>query len=321
MSKMIASALFGFFLATFSAASAAPLKIAIANYGPHPSLQETIAGIKAGLTQAAYKEGTDVVYEISDVNFDNNLIPQMLIKLAADNPAVMITLSTPVSQAAKRHIKNTPLVFSDVTDPVAAGLIKDKLHGDPSMTGASEQQDLSSLLTFVKKILPHAKRIGLLYASGEDNDHALVKMMEQAAKVHDMTLVALPIDSAKDIPLRTRQFKDKVDFIYVGTSGPIQPSLPAVVSVADELKIPVFNADATAVTANQVLGSFAVSYRQVGMNTAKIVSQILKGEKPVDIAPIYPCLLDHHAIISHKKAAQLGIVLPTTLHDIEVVKG
>lgn len=305
---------------TATSAIAAPIDIAIANYGPHPTLQETIEGFKQGMTQAGYKEGEEVKYDISDVNFDPTLIPQMLTKLTAGNPAVLVALTTPVAQAAKHSITQIPIVFSAITDPVQAGLLTDKQHGAINLSGASDQQNLDAFLAFAKRILPQATRVGLLYASGEDNDHALVNMMQAAAKAHNMTVVAFPIDSPRDIPIRTRQFKDKVDFIYVGTSGPIQPSLPAIVSVANELKIPVFNVDASAVEANQVLGSFAVSYHQVGMNTANIVVQVLKGKQLKDIPPLYPSLADHHAYVSQKNAEQLGIKLPTDLTGITVIQ-
>lgn len=303
-----------------STASTTPAKIAIANYGPHPSLQEVIQGIHDGLTEAGYKEGVDVSYDVSDVNFDPTLIPQMLTKLAADNPAVLVAIATPVAQAAKYQLKNTPLIFSAVTDPVQANLLKNKNQAENNISGASDQQNLDAFLSFAKKILPQAKTVGLLYASGEDNDRALLNMIEEATKKQGMSVMALPIDNPRDIPLRARQFKNKVDLIYVGASGPIQPSLPAIVAVADELKIPVFNVDPSAVQANQVLGSFAVSYHQVGVNTAKIIVRVLKGEKLVTISPIYPSLSDHRGFISQKKADQLGITLPADLKDVSVVR-
>lgn len=315
--KFITTTLLTFFL---SSALATPTKIAIANYGPHVTLQDLIQGLKDGLQQAGYREGVDVAYDISDVNFDPTLIPQMLAKLQAEKPAVMVVLTTPVAQAAKHNIKNIPLIFGAITDPVQAGLLKDKQQGGDNISGASDQQDLNAFLIFAKKILPQAKTVGLLYASGEDNDKALLGMMQAATKAHGMNVMALPIDNSRDIPLRTQQFKGKVDLIYVGTSGPIQPSLPAIVSVANALKIPVFNADATAVKANQVLGSFAVSYYQVGMNTAKIVVQALRSKPLAEVAPIYPGLADHQAYVSEKKAEQLGITLPKDLAGVTVVK-
>lgn len=315
--------LLSFFYLNAFAQNAEPqkiIKIAIANYGSHPTLNETIAGLKEGLASAGYKEGINISYEISDVSFQPTLIRQMLTKLNANHPKVMVVLTTPVAQAAKHMLKHTPLVFSDITDPVAADLIKDKFHGEENISGATDQQDLNAFILFAKKILPNAKTIGMLYASGEDNDHALVKMMQEKAKAHDMALVSIPIDNPQDIPQRARLFKHKVDLIYVGASGPIQPSLPAIVAVANTLKIPVFNVDASAVKDNQVLGSFGVSYRKVGMNTAKIVAEVLHGKKLENIPPIYPKLADHEAFISQKKADELNIKLPDNLKNVTVIQ-
>jgi putative ABC transport system substrate-binding protein len=295
-------------------------KIAIANYGPHPSLTETIRGFKDGMTQAGYKEGVNVLYDVSDVSFQPTLIRQMLTKLSAGKPEVMVVMTTPVAQAAKQMFPNTPLVFSAITDPVAAHLVKDKEGGARNMSGATDQQDLDGFIGFAQRILPNAKRIGVLYSTAEDNDFALVQMLEKKTKENGMTLVAVPIDNPQDIPQRARLFKNKIDLIYVGASGPIQPSLPAIVSVANALNIPVFNVDAAAVKSNEVLGSFSVAYQKVGKNTADIVIDVLKGKKLENIPPIYPALKDHEGVISQKKADQLKITLPQDLSGITVVK-
>ena len=83
--------------------------IAIANYGPHSSLQETIDGLKAKLTQLGYIENKTIRYEITDVNFETSLIIQMLTKLKSSKPRIMVAISTPVAQAAKNTIKDIPL--------------------------------------------------------------------------------------------------------------------------------------------------------------------------------------------------------------------
>ncbi len=295
-------------------------RVAIANYGPHASLEETIRGLKEGLDQLGFKENETVHYEISHVNFDTSLVGQMIARLKADRPSVFVALSTPVAQRAKAEIKDIPVVFSAVTDPVAAGLIDSDLKSSGNITGASERQDLGAFLDFVKKILPHAQQIGMLFSTAEANDRALVKMMEAAASHHTMQVLAVPVDEARDIPVRMQKFRKSVDFIYVGTSGPIQPSLPVIVREADSMKIPVFNADADQVKNNQALGAFAVSYYQVGVNTAKIVAKILSGTPIEQIAPIFPTLEDHKGIISKKKAEQLGIHLTSQFDQITIVE-
>jgi putative ABC transport system substrate-binding protein len=231
-----------------------------------------------------------------------------------------VVLATPVAQAAKNTVRDTPIVFMDITDPVEAGLLDHYDQAKGNITGVSDRQDLNAFLGFAKKILPHAKRIGLLYATGEANDQALVKMMGAAAKQNGMELVLTPIDQARDVPLRMQSFKGKVDFIYVGVSGPIQPSLPAIAAEADRMGIPIFNADKDAVYQHQVLASYGVSYPQIGVNAAHMVDKILKGAKPADIAPMYATAQQHEGYISQRKADKMGITIPSNITQLTIVE-
>ena len=281
--------------------------VAIANYGPHSSLQASIVGIKEELTRQGFIDHKNIDYQIADVSFDSSLIPQMIAKFKNQKPQVIIVVTTPVAEFAKGSIRNIPLVYDAVTDPVGSQLIKEENKSDGNMTGSSDRQDLTLLLQFVKKLLPHAKIIGLLYSTAESNDAALVKMMQKAADQYSMQLVAIGVDQARDVPSRMQIFKDKVDFIYVGTSGPIQPTLPVIAAEADKMSIPVFNADEQAVKDGMVLASYGVDYRQVGVNAARLVADILHKIPVEKIAPVYPGSIDHHGFINKKKAKELGL--------------
>ncbi len=294
--------------------------VAIANWGPHNSLEESIQGLKAELTRQGFIEGEKIHYEIADVGFDPSLIGQMITKLKSSNPKVMVVLGTPVAQSAKNLVKDIPLVFGDITDPVEAGLVKKANKAAGNMSGASDKQDLNILLDFAKKLIPHAHTVGVLYSTAEANDAALVKMLEAAAEKAQMQVIAVPVDQARDVPMRMQAFKDKVDFIYVGVSGPIQPTLPAIVAAADKMKIPVFNADSEAVQKHQVLASFGVDYRRVGRNMGRIVGYLLNRGHISDVGPMYPTASEHHGFISKKKAESLDIPLPASLDNVTIVE-
>ncbi len=284
--------------------------IAIANYGPHSSLDSTIEGIKNRMNDEGYIEGKNISYEIADVGFQPSLIPQMVMSLAQKKPKVMVVLTTPVAQYAKAKVNDIPLVYSAITDPVEAALLDNPNKADPKITGCSDMQDISSMLKFSKSLLPEARRVGLLYSPSESNDVALVKMMEKEMVENGLTLVAIPVEQSRDVPMRMQEFKGKVDFIYVGVSGPIQPSLPAIAAEADKINIPVINAEERAVRDGLVLASFGVNYLAVGNNTGKIITRILKKEKISDISPVYLNASEHKAVVSFKRAKKLNLVLP-----------
>lgn len=281
--------------------------IAIANYGPHASLFETIEGFKNRLKELGFQEGSHITFAYADAQFDPTLVIPMLSGLKAKHPVLCLAITTPVAQSAKTLFKDQNLVFSAITDPVSAGLLTEINTSEPFITGASEKQNIDALLDFMKALLPHTKRIGLLYATGEANDLALLQEMENKTKVHDLELIAQPIDHPRDVALRVQAFKNKIDVLYVGTSGPIQPSLPAIIAESNKLDIPIINADQDAVKRGQVLASFGVSYAHIGANAAELAAQILKGEKPSNLKPIHPQIEDHRGLINRKLADKRGI--------------
>lgn len=301
---------FGFI--KFNKASPLPL-VAIASYGPHSSLEACTKGIKEELKKQGFIENQNVRYEMAHVGFDSSLIPQMITQLKNKHPKAMVVMTTPIAQFAKGSVKNIPLVYSVITDPIEAGL--------SPMIGSSDKQDMNLLLGFAKQLIPQAKKVGLLYATAEANDRALVNMMKQAALKAGLELVAVPVDSAREVPLRMEYFNQaehKVDFIYVGTSGPIQPTLPVIASKAKKMGIPVFNVDSEAVKSGLVLASFGVNYEQVGANTAKLVAQLLKGVDQKQLQSSDPTKEDHQGYINKTQAEVLGITLPQGGDYVEI---
>lgn len=291
--------------------------VAIANYGPHASLNASIAGFKEQLKAEGFIENQSIHYEIADVGFDPALIPAMLSSLKSKNPELMMVMTTPVAQAAKGKIHDIPLVYNVITDPVEARLIKEKYTPDANMTGSSDRQDLQVFLQFVKLILPSAKKVGLLYATSESNDIALVNMMRNAASELNMEVVTIPIEQARDVPIRVQEFKGKVDFIYVGTSGPIQPTLPAIAAAARKMHIPVFNVEMQGVKEGLALASFGVDYAAVGRNAGKLAAAVLKGKKVEELKPIYPTGNDNHGVMNKKLAVEFGINIPSNVEIVE----
>lgn len=291
--------------------------VAIANYGPHASLESIIHGLKEGMVDEGFVEGKTVHYEEMDISFQPSLIAQMLSKLMQYKPAVMVTMTTPVAQLAKTSIKDTPLIYAAVTDPIEAGLIKDRLHADGLMTGVSDQQNLEAVLAFAQKLMPEAKRVGLLYATSEVNDKALLNGLQAAAEKWNMEVVAIGVDQVRDVALRMPLFRDRVDFIYVGTSGPIQPSLPTIAAEADKMHIPIINANDQAVKDGWVLASFGVDYEAIGKKVGHLVAAIIRGASVSTLTPIYPFLEEHRATLNQKRLLELGFKAPEGSHIVD----
>ncbi len=285
----------GLFGLRYQKHSTLPL-VAIANFGPAPSLNASIDGIKAALKQRGFRENETVRYEIQDVSFDTAQIPQMIAHLYDEQPKVMIVMTTPVAQYAKGAIQDIPLIYDVITDPISAGIIKKENQADHNMTGSSDRQDLNLMLQYIQSIMPNAKRVGLLYSTAEANDQALVKMMQNAVNKAHMQLVALPVSSSQDVALQMQHFKNKIDFLYVGSSGVVEPSLPTISAIAKTQCLPVIHFDNATVKNGLAYASYGVDYQRVGFAAGQMAADVLQGTSITKIKPHYPTASDHQAV-------------------------
>ena len=196
------------------------------------------------------------------------------------------------------------------------------ISNDPNsnITGASDKQDLLLMLKFAKQLLPMAKTVGVLYSTGEANDISMVNMLNKAAALTGIKVMAVPMEHTRDIVVRMKLFKDRVDFIYTGSSGAIQASLPAIVSIAESMNLPLFNFNSEEVIMHNALASYGVSHKQVGANAAKIIHRVLHGEKPGTIPVIYPERADHAGFISKKRASRIGLDIPKGIAGVTIVE-
>lgn len=316
-SKIIISAFFAISISAIALYKSVQPKlpiIAIANYGPHASLEATIKGIKQGLANNGFIGGKNIKYEIMDVNFDQSMISQMIATLMGKKPKVIVTLSTPISQFAKKSIKDTPVVFACAEDPVISGIAGENI------TGSSDRYDMVTVFKFIKRLLPATKSIGIFYSTSESNNDVFFKDSKKAAKELGINLVAIAIDQARDIPMRISAFKNKVDAIFVQASGTVQPAFPVIYKEAKKMCIPTINFDDGFIREGVGVASFGINYIKVGDAAGAMVARILKGEETRNIKVAYPQSNEYSCVISAKNATDANVSIPSDMTNIEVVK-
>ena len=296
-------------------------KVAIANFGPHGTLTQVIEGFKAAMAEKGYVDGKNVSYEYSDCNFDPSLMPQVLAKLEATKPDLLVTVTTPMTQAAVRLIQNKalPIVFAPVTDPVAAGLVPDWNRGSARFVGASNMQSTETVIEFAAKLLgKDIKSFGMLYNPGDANDVTGKNLAEAAAKAKGMAFKAVSVGSVNDIAQNAAALQG-VDFIYAIPSSMLMPALPAIASTADRMGIPLISSSPQGVQEGVALASMSVSWTKVGYSAGLIGAQIAGGAKPSDLPNYRPTPADHSALISGKRLKAMGRTLPAALADCKCV--
>jgi putative ABC transport system substrate-binding protein len=298
-------------------AFAEPKAVAITSFGEHPALQEVVDGLKASMTQRGFKDGTDVSYTFTHVNWERNVIPQMLTKVAASKPAVIVTITTPVAQTAVRAItdQSIPIVFAAIQDPVVAGLIPAWGKSTDRVTGASNLADMDGTLKFIRRLLPNVKRLGVPYNPGDDADNALRERLVAAAPKNGIELVLVGVDNINDLPQRIQSFEGRADAIFVIPSNLFQPATSQIAAIAHRIGIPAFNGLSAPVLKHEMLGTYSVDFYRIGIAAAAIVEKVLNGTKVADIPPTVPGPEDHKIVISAKELERFHITLPADLKD------
>lgn len=311
MKRVILAATMALIAATVSA-NAQTKRIAIASFGEHPALQGVVDGFKAKMKDLGYAEGKDTNITFTHVNWERNLIPQMLTKISADKPDVVVTITTPVTQSAVRVFTDpaTPVVFAAIQDPVVAGVIPAWDKTGPNMTGAANLVDMDGTLKFIKEMLPNAKRIGVPFNPGDDADNALREKLVAAAPKYGMELVLTSVDNTNDIPQRIQTFAGKVDAIYVFPSNLFQPATAQIGAIAGRLGIPAFNGLPAPVLKHEMLASYSVDFPAIGATAATMVDRLFKGEKVTAIKPTLPTPEEHSVVISQQQLDKLKVKLP-----------
>lgn len=290
--------------------------VGIANIGPHPALQQGIDGFKKALAKEGYVEGKNTKFVYGDASFTPSMIPQMLSQIESAKPALILTLTTPVSQAALTSVKNKslPMVFLYASQPVAAGLVPNWQHGSDRFTGVTGANDSEMTLAFAKKMFPNAKKFGVLYAPGESNDIVAIKDLEAAAKKLGLEMQKVGLDSPSEVPQRV-QMLSGVDFFYALASNNIQSAMPAIASVTDRYNIPILSEETELIKKGMVAVSYAASYGSQGERAGTVAAQILKGKKTSEFAPQPPAPNDYKPLISRKRFTQLGKTVPDSFKD------
>lgn len=275
---------FAFVLAgAFMHASALAQSVAVTSIVEHPALDSIKDGVLESLTEAGYTEDGGLKWQFQTAQGNTAIAAQIARKFVGDQPDVIVAIATPSAQAVVAATKSLPVVYSAVTDPVAAQLVPSMEASGTNVTGVSDTLALEKQVELIKKVVPDAKRVGMVYNPGEANSVVVVERLRELLPEFDMTLVEATAARTVDVGAAARSLVGKVDVIYTNTDNNVVSAYEALVKVGNDAKVPLIASDTDSV-ARGAIAALGVNYHDLGLQTGKIVIRILEGEKPGDIA-------------------------------------
>lgn len=287
--------------------AAEPVTVAVTAIVEHPALDAARDGIKAALLAGGYEEGKDLTFTYQSAQGNPATAAQIARKLVGEAPAVIVPISTPSAQAVVGATKTIPVVFTAVTDPVAAKLVADLAHPGGNVTGMSDLSPIGKHLDLIKEITPKVKTLGVIYNPGEANSLALLELLRREAPARGITIEDAPAPKSADVLPAAQSLVGNVEAIYVPTDNTVVTALEAVVRIGEQNKLPVYAGDTDSVPRGAI-AAIGFNYFDVGRQTGDIVLRVLKGEKPGDI-PVEGVRITE-LYVNPGAAQKMGVTIP-----------
>ncbi|AQZ99192.1 ABC transporter substrate-binding protein [Comamonas kerstersii] len=293
--------------------------VAVTAIVEHPALDAVRDGVQAALKEAGYESGKNLKWQYQSAQGNTGTAAQIARKFVGDKPDAIVAIATPSAQAVVAATKTVPVVFSAVTDPVAAKLVPSWEASGTNVTGVSDLLALDKQMDLVKQVVPDAKRVGMVYNPGEANSVVVVKELQKLLPTMGMTLVEAAAPRSVDVSSAARSLVGKVDVIYTSTDNNVVSAYEALVKVGQDAKIPLVASDTDSVKRGAV-AAYGINYRDLGEQTGRVVARILKGEAPGSIKPEVSTKLE--LFVNPAAAQKQGIELSEALikSAAEVVK-
>lgn len=280
-------------------------RIGISQFITHQSLDSTREGFVDELAKQGYVEGKNIEIDLQNAQGEQRNLKTISQQLA-ESSDVVLAIATPSAQSLANTTQTTPVIFSAVTDPVSAKLVESREHPGGNVTGTSDQSSdaISTQINLIKKVLPKAKTIGILYTQSEPNSVVQKDEAKRLLEEKGFTVVEKTILDSNNVKAAAESLMAEVDMVFVPTDNIISSTMETVKQVSIKHKVPVFGGS-TEMIAVGGLYNYGTNYEELGRQTARMLVRVLKGEKPENIAVELPEKLELHT--NQEMADALGI--------------
>ena len=308
MKRFVVAAVFGACLGLYGVASQAAT-VAVSQFVEHPALDSVLRGMQDYLKE----KGVAVTWSVHNAQANMATATQIAQQMVGEKADLLVAIATPSAQTCVQALAKAPVdlkrpfLFSAVTDPVAAGLVKDLQKPDAGITGVSDLLPVEEHLRMVLAYKPGIKKLGLLYNAGEANSKATVATVKELSGKLGFTVVEATAGKTADVHQAAKSLVGRVDAAFIPTDNTIVAGLESVIKIGVDNKLPIFAADVDSVKRGAV-AAMGFDYYQHGRQTGAMAASILNGAKPESLPVEFQKELQLH--INAGFSRQMGLEPP-----------
>jgi len=250
-------------------------KVGVTQIVEHPSLDAALEGFKKALKDA----GLDVKYDVQFAQGDQNNNQTIANNFVGDKVDLIFANSTPSALGALNATKEIPIVFTSVTDPVGAQLVKAMEEPGENITGTTDTHPdaIPNMVNFISE-QTEGKSVGVIYNSGEQNSVAQINLVKKATESKGIKLVEATVANSSEVKQAAESLLGKADSIYIITDNTVVSALESVIQVANDNDLPLFVGELDSVKRGGFAG-YGFDYGDIGYEAGVMAAKILKGKR------------------------------------------
>lgn len=295
------------------------LEIAIVQYVTADALDNAREGIIEGLKENGFVDGENIKITVHNPQADASTLAQMA-EIAVRKSDLIFAIATPVAQALKAEAESqgsdVPIIFTAVTDPLAAGLVDSNEVPGGNVTGTNDMNPVAEQVALMMEFATAQstpKKLGVIYTASEKNSEVQVGLVRAAAEKLGIEVVTQTITSVNDIQTMTRALINSgVDTIYLPTDNAVSSAVTSVTNETNSAGIRTICGEEGMVFGGGTV-TLGINYFNLGKITGKMASNVLNGASTADMA--VQSLTVFRLVINKKVADESGIVIPQSLLD------
>ncbi len=284
-------------------------RIGITAIVEHPALDAVRQGVIDKLGEKGLKLGEDFEELYQTAQGDMNTAVSIAKQFSDSGLDVAVGISTPSAQACANAMKNIPVVFSAVTDPMGASLIERMGKNSGNVCGISDMTPVRTQIRLMKLVMPQSQSVGIVYNSSEANSVSIRNSAKETCDELGMELVEIIGSNTSEMINALNAVVSSVDFIYIGTDNTAASSIAAIGKSAKNAGVPIMAGDIDVARGGGVIG-FGFDYYNAGLETGEIVYQLLTG---VPVSEIESRLISADSLILYVDldlAEDIGLEVP-----------
>lgn len=273
-----------------------------------------------GMKESGLVEGQNLTVDFQNAQGDPSNADLIAKNMVSKKYDMIMAIATPAAMSAYSAAKETkiPVVFTALTDPVAAGVVQSLDKPGVNCTGSSDQLPIEDEVKMIRSFLPNAKTIGVLYTTSEPNSLSSLATLKQIAPKYNFSVVDVGITSSAEVADGAASLVAKgVDCVENFFDNNVVNNLSTLLQATNKAKIPVFGSEIEQVK-NGCIASVSIDFISLGDQTGKMAAKILTGEAKASDTPVYT-VNTGTPVYSKTVMDQFGITLPSEYATAEDV--